>query len=266
MLEVRELSAGYDGKPVIHGIDLDVQPGEIVALVGANGAGKSTLARTLSGLLPALAGRVVFRGQDITRRSAAERVRAGLVHVPEGRQVFAGLTVAQNIELGGYIRHPGETAAERARRADEVARQFPVLAQRANAPAGNLSGGQQQMLAIARGMIARPELLILDEPSLGLAPSLVAEIFRLVGTLRDRGIAILLSEQNARMSLRVADRGVVVENGRVALSGNAAELLASADIAARYLGLEASVGRVDERQGARLAAEIRKAARPAWQE
>ena len=267
MLEVRDLSAGYGGKPVIHGIDLQVRPGEIVALVGANGAGKSTLARTLSGLLPALAGRVLFRGQDITRAPAATRVRAGLIHVPEGRQVFAGLTVAENIELGGYLRHPGEDAPARAARQAEVAARFPVLAERAGTRAGNLSGGQQQMLAIARGLMARPALLILDEPSLGLAPALVAEVFRLVSSLREDGIAILLSEQNARMSLRIADRGAVIENGRVTLSGNAAELLASDEIAARYLGAAGSIeggaapGRMDERLAARLVDEIGRAAR-----
>jgi branched-chain amino acid transport system ATP-binding protein len=247
MLEVHGLAAGYDGRAVVHGIDIEVGAGEIVALVGANGAGKSTLARTLSGLLPALAGRISFRGRDITGSSAAARVKAGLVHVPEGRQVFAGLTVAQNIDLGGYIRRQGEHAADRT----EVIRRFPMLAERAGAHAGNLSGGQQQMLAIARGLMAKPALLILDEPSLGLAPVLVAEVFRLIASLRDQGIAILLSEQNARMSLRIADRGAVLENGRITVSGRAADLLASDDIAARYLGLDA--GAVPGRTNARLA-------------
>ncbi len=254
MLEIRNLAAGYDGRPVIHGIDLQVAPGEILALVGANGAGKSTLARTLSGLLPALTGQIVFQGRDITRGSPAARVKAGLVHVPEGRQVFAGLTVWQNVELGGYLRRPGETAAARATRQHEVTARFPVLAERAGAYAGNLSGGQQQMLAIARGLMARPALLILDEPSLGLSPSLVAEVFRLIAALREQGIAILLSEQNARMSLRIADRGAIIENGRVTLTGRASDLLASADIAARYLGLDAGTtpGRMDDRLAARL--------------
>ena len=182
MLEIRNLSAGYDGRAVIHGIDLEVRPGEIVALVGANGAGKSTLARTLSGLLPALGGSVRFDGRDATRMPAAARVRSGLIHVPEGRQVFAGLTVGENIALGAYMVPPG--AAERLA---EVYRQFPVLQQRAGSTAGNLSGGQQQMLAIARALMGKPRLLILDEPSLGLSPSLVTEIFHLVATSAGAG-------------------------------------------------------------------------------
>ena len=259
MLEVSGLAAGYGGRKVIHGIELAVGAGEIVALVGANGAGKSTLARTVSGLLPALGGSVRFRGRDITAADPAARVRAGLIHVPEGRQVFAGLTVAQNIELGAYLRRPGEVQAER----EGVLRQFPALAARQGAFAGNLSGGQQQMLAIARGLMGKPALLILDEPSLGLAPALVAEVFQLIARLREAGIAILLSEQNARMSLRIADRGVVIENGRVALAGAAAELLRSGEVAARYLGLEggAAGAGLDPARASRLMAEIRRAAR-----
>jgi branched-chain amino acid transport system ATP-binding protein len=262
MLEVSGLCAGYDGRPVIHDLDLAVGPGEIVALVGANGAGKSTLARTLSGLLPALGGSIAFRGRDITRLPPAGRVRAGLIHVPEGRQVFAGLSVAQNIELGAYVRQPGETAADRALRLQAVLRQFPVMRERAGSAAGNLSGGQQQMLAIARGMMGKPQLLILDEPSLGLSPGLVGEIFRLIASLRAQGIAILLSEQNARMSLAIADRGYVLENGRVALSGEAAELMHSADIAARYLGADVAgePSRLDDGRRRRLVDAIRSAA------
>jgi branched-chain amino acid transport system ATP-binding protein len=229
MLAVENLSAGYDGQPVIHGVSLAIRPGEIVALIGANGAGKSTVARALSGLLPALGGAVRFQGAGITRWSPARRVRAGLVHVPEGRQVFAGLTVAQNLELGAYGAGDASTAA--------VVKRFPVLRERLHSVAGNLSGGQQQMLAIARGLMAGPRLLVLDEPSLGLSPTLVAEVFGLIAALRDQGIAILLSEQNARASLAIADRGYVIENGRVALSGAASELLASGEVAARYLGL-----------------------------
>jgi branched-chain amino acid transport system ATP-binding protein len=263
MLDIRNLSAGYDGTRVIHGIDLQVRPGEIVALVGANGAGKSTLARTLSGLLPMLGGTVLFRGSDISRMAPAERVRAGLIHVPEGRQVFAGLTVAHNIELGAYVRQTGETSADREQRLESVYRRFPVLLDRQRSLAGNLSGGQQQMLAIARAMMGKPRLLILDEPSLGLAPALVAEIFRLITDLRAQGIAILLSEQNARMSLAIADRGYVIENGRVALSGDAAVLMNSADIAARYLGadVDGAAGRGDEALTLRLIESIRNAAK-----
>ena len=258
MLEISDLSAGYDGRPVIHAINLRVAPGEIVALVGANGAGKSTLARTLSGLLPALGGMIRFHGRDITKLAAAARVGMGLIHVPEGRQVFAGLTVAQNLDLGAYLQRPGEATNLQA-----AYEQFPVLRARAGSLAGNLSGGQQQMLAIARAMMGRPQLLILDEPSLGLAPSLVAEIFRLITTLRSQGLAILLSEQNASMSLAIADRGYVIENGRVALSGKAADLLASADIAARYLGQDVTgkPSRLDAGLSARLVETIQQGAR-----
>ena len=235
MLQVGGLSAGYGGRPVIHGLDLRVDAGEIVVVLGANGAGKSTLARALSGLLPALSGTIRFAGRDITRAAPARRVAAGLLHVPEGRQVFAGLTVAQNLELGCYSR-AGEHAGQRRARMDEVFERFPALRQRSAALAGNLSGGQQQMLAIARALMGRPLLLVLDEPSLGLSPSLVQEVFALIGSLRSRGLAILLSEQNARMSLAIADRGYVVEGGRIALSGPAGELAESPEIAARYLG------------------------------
>ena len=235
MLEVSGLSAGYGGRAIIHGIDLHVGAGEIVALLGANGAGKSTLARTLSGLLPALAGTVAFGAADITRSAPAARVKAGLLHVPEGRQVFAGLTVAQNLDLGCYTR-AGEPASRRRARLDEVFARFPALRDRSASLAGNLSGGQQQMLAIARALMGEPRLLILDEPSLGLSPPLVQEVFALVGSLRSKGLAILLSEQNARMSLAVADRAYVVEGGRIALSGPASDLAGSDEIAARYLG------------------------------
>ena len=235
MLEVRDLSAGYGGRPVIHAIDLQVGAGEIVALLGANGAGKSTLARTLSGLLPALGGTVAFEGRDITRSAPAQRVRVGLLHVPEGRQVFASLTVAQNLELGCYAL-AGEPAARRRTRLEEVFARFPALRDRASGLAGNLSGGQQQMLAIARALMGEPRLLVLDEPSLGLSPPLVQEVFALVADLRSKGLAILLSEQNARMSLAVANRAYVVEGGRIALSGLASELAGSDEIVARYLG------------------------------
>jgi branched-chain amino acid transport system ATP-binding protein len=262
MLDIEGLSAGYDGRAVIHDIGLHIGPGEIVALIGANGAGKSTLARTLSGLLPTLSGSIRFSGRDITRMAPSERVRMGLIHVPEGRQVFAGLTVAENLELGTYASQHLAGPAFRDR-VQAVYRQFPVLQERAGSYAGNLSGGQQQMLAIARGMMGQPKLLILDEPSLGLSPSLVAEVFGLIGRLRSQGLAILLSEQNARMSLAIADRGYVIENGRVTFSGDAGDLLRSDDIAARYLGLDgvAQPSRLDENLSARLIETIRGAAR-----
>jgi branched-chain amino acid transport system ATP-binding protein len=256
MLAVENLAAGYGGREVIGGITLEVGAGEIVALIGANGAGKSTLARVLSGLQPAYRGTVRFNGADITGASAAARVRDGLLHVPEGRQVFTGLTVAQNLAMGAYTHAAGPRTAEQLR---SVYARFPVLEERAAAYAGNLSGGQQQMLAIGRALMGRPRLLVLDEPSLGLSPALVAEVFALVRDLRGSGLAILLSEQNARMSLAVADRAYVLENGRVTLSGPAAELARSPDIAARYLGVGGAENRIDDGLTARLVGAIRQA-------
>jgi branched-chain amino acid transport system ATP-binding protein len=233
-LALANVSAGYGGIDVVHGIDLTVRPGEIVTLVGANGAGKSTLVKTVSGLVRARAGTITFNGERIEARPTAARMRLGIVHVPEGRQVFAGLTVGENLALGAYV-HRGRSSAQLA----AVEARFPVLRDRLAALAGNLSGGQQQMLAIGRGLMAEPKLLILDEPSLGLAPRLVGEMFDLIRGLRDQGLAVLLSEQNARMALAIADRGYVIENGRVALSGGGQELLRSRDVADRYLGVGA---------------------------
>ncbi len=234
-LELQRLSAGYGGMDVIHDIDLTVRPREIVTLIGANGAGKSTLLKTISGLARSSGGTITFDGARIEASPIAMRMRLGIVHVPEGRQIFSGLSVSENLELGAYIhrRRSNEADAQRA----EVATRFPVLRERMLEVAGNLSGGQQQMLAIGRGLMSRPKLLMLDEPSLGLAPRLVTEIFDLIISLRDQGLAILLSEQNAQLSLAVADRGYVFENGRVALTGTGKELLQSKDVADRYLGI-----------------------------
>jgi branched-chain amino acid transport system ATP-binding protein len=259
MLAIRNLSAGYGGRAVIRDISLEVGAGEIVALIGANGAGKSTLAKSISGVLPALAGEIELGGRKVTGLSVAARVRGGLAHVPEGRQVFATLSVEQNLELGAYAR-PRLSAEEFESGREAVYSRFPVLRQKARDLAGNLSGGQQQMLAIGRGLMAQPKLLILDEPSLGLSPSLVSEVFELIAGLSGQGLAILLAEQNARMSLAIANRGYVIENGRVALSGPAQSLLASEDIAARYLGLgEAGTrGRFDASVHKRLVMAIRQ--------
>lgn len=242
MLELCNYSTGYARRPVVRGVNLTVQSGEIVALVGANGAGKSTIAKAVSGLLSPLGGEIRLDGRPIADLSPVGRVRHGIVHVPEGRQIFVGLTVAENLELGAYSRRKTGRQAEFDTLLQSVYRGFPMLKGRAGDVAGYLSGGQQQMLAIGRGLMAQPRLLILDEPSLGLSPSLVDEMFRLIAGLREQGLAILLAEQNARMSLAIADRGYVIENGRVVLSGKAADLMASDDIASRYLGLgEATV-------------------------
>lgn len=260
MLEVRGLITGYGRHAVIHGIDLAVRAGEIVALVGANGAGKSTLLKTLSGLLPVHSGHILFEGRPIERLSPRERVLLGIVHVPEGRQIFGGLSIAENLHLGARALR-GVDDAEKTRRLREICERFPVLLERLREPAGRLSGGQQQMLAIARGLMAQPRLLMLDEPSLGLAPRLVTDIFKLIESLRGRGLAILLSEQNARRSLAIADRGYVVEMGRVSLSGEGRTLLNDPNVAERYLGVGKAAGMLDSGQQARWVARLREIVR-----
>jgi len=226
---------------VLHGIDLDVAAGEIVALIGANGAGKTTLAKTISGLLPARQGQILLQGRPIERLSPRARVRLGISHVPEGRQIIAGLTVEENLRLGAYSQRRILGEAGIAKRLADVGALFPVLLERRDGAAGNLSGGQQQMLAIGRALMVEPRFLVLDEPSLGLSPTLVAEIFKLIASLRSRGLAVLLSEQNARMSLAIADRAYVIEMGRMVLHGSGQELLRNPEIAERYLGVGKAV-------------------------
>jgi branched-chain amino acid transport system ATP-binding protein len=240
-LELRALAAGYGGTPAVRDVALRVGEREIVALVGANGAGKSTLVKSISGLVAPQSGEILFGGRPIGRLTPRERVRLGIVHVPEGRQVFAGLSIAENLRLGAWTHISQIRGAGLEARMRQVCERFPVLLERLGEPAGTLSGGQQQMLAIARGLMAQPKLLLLDEPSLGLAPLIVTEIFRLIQALREQGISILLAEQNARLSLRIADRGYVVEAGRIALEGTGDELLGSADVAERYLGVGRTV-------------------------
>jgi branched-chain amino acid transport system ATP-binding protein len=258
MLEVRRLSTGYGGLAVVHEIDLAVEPGRIVALVGANGAGKSTLLKAISGLLPPLAGQILLDGSAIERRTPRERVLAGIAHVPEGRQVFGGLTIAENLRLGAYAHRGRIGEAGINERISKVCERFPVLLERMHQPAGTLSGGQQQMLAIARGLMAQPRLLLLDEPSLGLSPILVVGIFRMIEQLRSEGIAILLSEQNARMSLAIADHAYVIETGRVALAGRGQDLLGRLEVAERYLGVGKAVGAIGDRQHDRIVAGLRE--------
>ncbi|MGQ2999269.1 ABC transporter ATP-binding protein [Variovorax sp.] len=231
-LEVGGLRAGYGRIEALHGIDLQVGAGELVALVGANGAGKTTLLRAVSGLIRGSAGSVRLFGREIARDSADARVRAGLAQVLEGRQVFGPLSVQDNLLLGGYTR-----AERRAQRLDEMYALFPVLGEKRLLAAGTLSGGQQQMLAIARALMCEPRMLLLDEPSMGLAPLLVKEIFGVIARLKSRGIPILLVEQNAHAALSVADRGYVLETGAIALGGPAAQLLGDERVKAAYLGL-----------------------------
>jgi branched-chain amino acid transport system ATP-binding protein len=214
-------------------VDLRIAPGELVALLGSNGAGKTTLNSVVSGLVPTWAGRVVFDGQDLTGAHYRQVVQAGLIQVPEGRKVFPNLSVLENLELGAFTR-------ARERRADNLTRvfdTFPRLRERQAQLAGTMSGGEQQMLAIGRGLMAEPKLLILDEPSLGLSPLLVEEMFALIAQLRAGGLAILLVEQNVGQSLEIADRAYVMENGSIRFSGTSAELLASDTLRQAYLGV-----------------------------
>jgi len=240
MLKLDNIAAGYDANLVLRNVSLQVAPGQIVALVGANGAGKSTLARVVSGLLRARGGRVLLDDTAIDGWEPALRLMHGLAHVPEGRQVFAGLPVIDNLRLGAYGVRGRLHQQGISRKIDEICVLFPQLAERLLQLAGNLSGGQQQMLAIGRALMSSPRVLLLDEPSLGLAPRIVAEIFRLVQRLRAQGLAILLSEQNARQSLAIADHGYVLERGAIALHGPARELLQNPEVAQRYLGLGAA--------------------------
>ena len=233
MLEVRSLASAYGRIPALKGIDLELRKGELIALVGANGAGKTTLLRALSGVQPVTGGTVRFCGEDITRATPEHRVRLGIVQVPEGRQVFGPLCVEDNLRLGAYTRPRAEAERELGR----VYAMFPVLKQKRRSSAGTLSGGQQQMLAMGRGLMAQPRLLLLDEPSMGLAPRLVAEIFACVQALRNAETAILLVEQNAGAALGIADRAYVLETGQIVLSGTGAALLADASVRSAYLGL-----------------------------
>jgi branched-chain amino acid transport system ATP-binding protein len=230
MLDVAGLGSRYGRIQALAGVNLCVGRGELVALVGANGAGKTTLLRTLSGVQPATAGQIRFEGQDVVRLTPRQRVQLGIVQVPEGRQIFDPLSVEDNLRLGAFAR--GEQGA-----LETVLAMFPALQQKRRQLAGTLSGGQQQMLAIGRALMAQPKLLLLDEPSMGLAPRLVAEIFERVRALRAQGTTILLVDQNARAALAIADRGYVMETGRVVLEGPAADLLRNPQVQQAYMGL-----------------------------
>jgi branched-chain amino acid transport system ATP-binding protein len=232
MLEVKALRAGYGAVEILRGVDLDVGAGEIVALLGSNGAGKSTLNNNVCGLYRPFGGAVRFEGKEITGAPSTRIVEAGLVQVPEGRRVFPNLSVRENLELGSYRRG----RAGRQKNLDHVVEVFPRLRERWTQAAGTLSGGEQQMLAIGRGLMGEPRLLILDEPSLGLSPLLVEEMFALIGRLNAQGLAILLVEQNVVQSLAIAHRAYVLEGGKVALSGKANELAEHPELRKSYLG------------------------------
>ncbi len=233
LLEIRGLSAHYGRICALREIDLFVREGELVALVGANGAGKTTLLRTISGVHPASAGTIRFAGEEITRLPAPRRVTLGIAQVPEGRQVFGPMSVEDNLRLGAFTR-PRREAERTLRTMYEL---FPRLRERRNQPAGTLSGGEQQMLAMARALMIEPRLLLLDEPSMGLAPRMVEQIFETIRELKSRGTTMLLVEQNAFAALAIADRGYVLESGRVTLCGSARELLADEGVKSAYLGL-----------------------------
>ena len=233
LLEVSGLRGGYGRVEVLHGVDLAVGSGQIVALLGSNGAGKSTLNNIVCGLVPARGGTVRFDGAELTNRHYRQVVQAGLIQVPEGRRIFPNLNVRENLELGAYARGRERRAAN----LERVFAIFPRLAERVEQKAGTMSGGEQQMLAIGRGLMAEPRLLILDEPSLGLSPKLVEEMFALIARLHAEGLSVLLVEQNVGQSLEIAQHAFVLENGTLRFSGTPAELLASADLKRAYLGL-----------------------------
>jgi len=233
LLDIQDLKVSYGAIRALQGISFHVDEGEIVSLIGANGAGKSTTLNTISGLIPAQSGSVRFRDQDITRIPAETIVRQGIVQVPEGRKIFAILTVRENLEMGAYTR---ANRSEISAGMERVFRSFPRLKERLSQLGGTLSGGEQQMLAIARGMMAQPSLLLLDEPSMGLSPILVEEIFGIIQEINSQGTSILLVEQNAQMALSLADRGYVLETGTIVMEGGGQDLLHNPEVAAAYLG------------------------------
>jgi branched-chain amino acid transport system ATP-binding protein len=235
MLTLNDVSAGYGRVTVLKQINLEVGDKEVVCLVGANGAGKSTLLKTISNLVIPSAGSIKFMGRDITGNSPDEIVRAGISHVPEGRQIFASLTVEQNLLLGAYVH--GSRKSDLERLYPVMFDLFPILKKRFTGKAGSLSGGEQQMLAMARGLMSEPKLLLLDEPSLGLAPIVVNHILEIVGDLRARGIPILLVEQNVTAALKIADRAYIIETGKIVSQGDAASLLGDDEVRKRYLGM-----------------------------
>jgi branched-chain amino acid transport system ATP-binding protein len=235
LLRLEGIRAGYGNIEALHGIDIEVREGEIVSLIGANGAGKTSTLMTICGCVKARAGKVVFKGKDITGLPSDQIVRLGLVQSPEGRKIFPRLTVAENLEMGAFIRPKSESAAV-AKDTQRVYELFPILGERRTQAGGTLSGGEQQMLAVGRAMMSRPKLLLLDEPSLGLAPLIVMKIFEVIKLLNGEGTTILLVEQNARMALKTSHRGYVMEVGNITMTDEASKLLADPRVQSAYLG------------------------------
>jgi branched-chain amino acid transport system ATP-binding protein len=233
VLRLEALRAAYGPVEALRGIDLEVRAGELVCLLGANGAGKSSTLRAISGLLRPTAGRVVFDGSDVTGHEPAAVLGAGIAHCPEGRRVFPYLTVHENLEMGAYVRRDRAGIAADLER---IFTHFPILAERRRQPAGTLSGGEQQMLAIGRALMGRPRLILFDEPSLGLAPTMVETTFAIIADIRRRGTTVLMVEQNASLALRMADRGYVMESGTIVLAGAARDLLVDDHVRRAYLG------------------------------
>ncbi|WP_152363806.1 ABC transporter ATP-binding protein [Microlunatus speluncae] len=236
ILDVRELTVGYGRVEAVRNVSFSVAAGALVTLVGANGAGKSSIINAISGVLRPRSGKISFQGRDITRTPAHRLVGTGLVQVPEGRQILATLTVDENLRLGGWHRRRTASAT-----IAEMYARFPVLAERRALPAGSLSGGEQQMLTIARALVARPTLLLMDEPSMGLAPKIVDEVFRVITEIRAEGTTVLLVEQNARRALRAADHGYVLASGEIVASGPSEQLLADDAVVQAYLGVESTL-------------------------
>lgn len=233
MLKVENLHVYYGAIHALKGVTLDVGQGEIVTLIGANGAGKSTTLKTISGLKKPDCGKIIFNGQDLAGKKAQEIVKTGLIQVPEGRRIFANMSVYENLELGAFLRNDKKGIQEDL---EKVFTRFPRLAERKTQSAGTLSGGEQQMLAMGRALMSRPKLLLLDEPSMGLSPILVKEIFSLIKDINETGTTVLLVEQNAHMALSIADKAYVLETGKIVLSGKAKELAESEEIKKAYLG------------------------------
>jgi branched-chain amino acid transport system ATP-binding protein len=233
MLDIRALSFSYGSIRAVKGISMTIAEGELVTLIGSNGAGKTTVLKNISGLLHPAGGTITFRGRDITRTPAYRHAAMDLIHVPEGRQIFAKMTVEENLRMGGYfVRNRGEYQ----RRSEQVMELFPLLAQRRRQGAGSLSGGEQQMLAIARALMGNPKLLLLDEPSLGLSPIMTGQVFTVIKDLKHRGITILLVEQNAYEALQISDRAYILETGEITMEGRSADFINNPDIKKAYLG------------------------------